>query len=167
MSIGTRVKDHLSLHPMYDPAATVLTFVAAILLLPPLNLGPDGSVIVAFQTQAAFAGLTLAASTFACGLIYGSHATPVRTVRRAYSSELRRNWSVVLGITFVAGLLPIAAIFLLAVSSQVAFSLSAASMVALICASSRSIYWTHYVLLAEDLDGKNQWVDHPPYADHK
>ena len=164
MGVLRRSLDFLAPRPWIDLLCMLATGVLIVWLVPVASGIEQSSRDAIFNAVAAYAGLTLAAATFACGLVYSSATALVVKARQFFANELKRNWTSILAITFGSGMLALIGMIIDSVAARISQGLIAVALVGLSCCVVRIIYWVRYVLFAEELDSGDRSTAEPPYA---
>lgn len=162
--VSKRMFDLWTRRPALDFGIAVLATLGALALCP-VVIDDEATRNTLFTAIAAFAGIILAASTFAAGLLYGSTASLVEHARKLYAAEIRSNWTLILAYCFVAGLASIASFAIDQFSKHLTDSVLLGSIVLLATSMGRVVFWTRFVLFSAELDTHNHIVKDIPYRD--
>lgn len=143
------MKDYLASHPWVDFVAPIFVGAAWFSWADSLIPASDDTRIQLYVGTSTLAGLTLAAATFVCAMIYQSASPYVELVRRTYSKVLRRNWRAIIGSTLLAALLPLVAVIVDSRSARWSMTLAVGAVTLLVARFVRCLYWLALTLFME------------------
>lgn len=148
------IKDWLIAHPGVDQVG-VLGLTAMAGLAAPTWLPAEASTRTElYSALAGLCGLVLAAATFVCTLTYQAAGRHMHEVRKHYGVQLSRNWTAIIGSTFVAAFAALAALVVDERSRSVAAALTAYSLATVGLAFVRSVVWLRYTLFFEHVSDR-------------
>lgn len=101
---------------------------------------------------ATFAGLALAAATFACSTTYQSANVLLSRVRRANARLLRRNWTWVILSLIACGVIPLLAMLLDGLWPTAALTVTLMTLAAVTTSAVRAVSWLAYTLWMDVLE---------------
>ncbi|MGZ4531167.1 MAG: hypothetical protein ACXVXP_02315 [Mycobacteriaceae bacterium] len=132
-----------------------MALIAAAWLLVPSLPDADRTAFLIGVTTAA--GLVMAAAVFACALTYQSSNILMARVRDIYRTDLRRNWTSVIGGAFLAAIVPVLALLAPPAGHHVAILVGVYAAGIVTARMFRALRWLIYTLFAQELDDA-----HPP-----
>lgn len=142
------LRDLVVEHPIVDQAPAVVAGAGWYFLFRDWDPENVSEFLVGLATVSA---LVLTAATFVCTLTYQSTTPRVVAIRTAYGPQIRRNWTSIFLLSFLASVAPLAAILFLG-SGPVTPLLAIWAAAMLMTKSARTLYWLKTMLFMQYIE---------------
>ncbi len=151
------VKDLVAEHPVVDHLPPLVACLIWFSFLRGLNPPHVVEFLIGLATVAA---LVLTAATFVCAQVYQNSTPRVVDIRTTFADAIRRNWTSIFVLTFVAAVAPLAALLLIG-SGPWAPLLGIWSGTMLAVKAQRTHYWLRTILFMQSVEDR---VPQEPYV---
>ncbi|VEI24480.1 Uncharacterised protein [Rothia aeria] len=136
----------------YDYVLPCVLFIFSILIS---SAEKKENLNIAFSSAAlTFSAFVLTAAVFACSMTYQSSNIVISSIRKTYSTELRKNWSSIIFWSLFCAFFSAISIPLIPLSSSLSYIIAFVSIGMSLMKGIRSVIWLKTVFLSEEYDDK-------------